>query len=230
MERDRFVFRGHQSADWCLTPSFDRTYSSIPLERRPKLAKELMENFTRYVGEYDPKSIRSRRIGPDEDEMWLMALAQHHGLPTRLLDWSRSPYIASYFAFTDLLISGMSCESTHVAIWAMDTTSEIWSEHCGVRLVKVPRHIDERIRNQGGLFSLSVIPLASLEDHHRSMDPASPALTKFLVPQEEAAVAIEDLHTMDIHHAQLFPGYEGCVRAARIQLAPTLAKITPARN
>jgi len=34
---------------------------------------------------------------------------------------------------------------------------------------------------------------------------------------------------MDIHHAQLFPGYEGCVRAARIQLAPDLARLVAPR-
>ena len=154
-ERDRFVFRGHQSSDWELTPSFDRTYEDVPLEKRPSLAAKLLESFSSYVNDYEPKEVRSSRVAPDVDEMWMMALAQHYGLPTRLLDWSSSPYIASYFAFTDLLVAANVEAQGHVAIWALDTSSQIWSEACGVRLVQVPRHIDVRLRNEAGLVTLS---------------------------------------------------------------------------
>ena len=56
------------------------------------------------------------------------------------------------------------------------------------------------------------------------MKPSQAALVKFVLPQDQVNVAMEDLNIMDIHHATLFPGYAGCVRAARVQLAPELVK------
>ncbi len=65
---------------------------------------------------------------PDDDYLSLIALAQHHGLPTRLLDWSRSSYIAAYFAAIDtqkLRIENIRKdfndinEKLHMSVWAM---------------------------------------------------------------------------------------------------------------
>lgn len=220
LERNRYVFRGQRCATWQLTPTFDRVYRHLRLEDRPSLAQKLLDYFREYLDEFQPSTTETR---PLTESVQLMALAQHYGLPTRLLDWSRSPYVAAFFAFSDLLVTGPGDDDSHVAVWALDTSSRIWGADCGVSLVNVPRHTDERIRNQGGLFTLSTVAVSSLEDHHESMDPKDPALVRFVLPQSEAQTAMEDLHMMAIHHARLFPGFEGCVQAAQCRLAPDLS-------
>jgi hypothetical protein len=56
---------------------------------------------------------------PREDDDEFLALAQHHGLPTRLLDWTRLPYIGAFFAF-DGCDSAVFSPDHEVAIWAID--------------------------------------------------------------------------------------------------------------
>jgi hypothetical protein len=55
--------------------------------------KNLFRNFKKYA----PRNI----VTEDNDWLWL-SVAQHHGLPTRLIDWSFSPYIALHFMCEDI--------------------------------------------------------------------------------------------------------------------------------
>jgi hypothetical protein len=81
--RSPYVFRGLHDK------SYELQTSLIRLGNNPnEMEKHLFRNFKKYA----PKNI----ISEDNDWLWL-SIAQHHGLPTRLLDWTFSPYIALHF-------------------------------------------------------------------------------------------------------------------------------------
>jgi hypothetical protein len=87
------IFRG-QSSDWPLLPGISRPDLATAHDRNPHLEKNLLERFRLRAAAYLPVLERTDCV-----DWWrCMALAQHHRLPTRLLDWTLSPLVALFFA------------------------------------------------------------------------------------------------------------------------------------
>jgi FRG domain len=86
-----WVFRGHERAGWTLQTSLEREFETSG----SRAEKELLSHFLRSA----PRSLSSHLVPADHDTAAWLGLIQHHGGPTRLLDVTRSPYVALYFAF-----------------------------------------------------------------------------------------------------------------------------------
>jgi hypothetical protein len=212
----RFLFRGHCSADWHLESSFDRLFPELDGPQRQKIAEELVEGF---FSECRARSLVD--IGQGE-LVRILAYAQHQGLPTRLLDWTESPYVAAFFAFSDVIT--LKPQSRSICIWVLDTENPIWSTGGAVEVVSPPREGNERLRSQQGRFTLTRGTYRFLEDYAEAVaTPIGDALRRVLLPTQEAVKASADLDAMGVNFLNLFPGVEGCVKSSKLRLALRLA-------
>jgi hypothetical protein len=112
-----WCFRGQRDAKWFLNTSLDRavkreyvtpTSSGYDHLDREAEGRELLFRFQQQAHQYLPA------LPATADLSSWFALMQHHGVPTRFLDWTKSPYVALYFAFEEEPPEG-GC-----AIWAVD--------------------------------------------------------------------------------------------------------------
>ncbi len=99
--RTNFVFRGLSKSTHSLKPSLNRICKD-----KLHLEKALLRNFKKYS---------SLEIRDSNNFLEIVSLAQHHGLPTRLLDWSFSPYVAAHFATENFNLYDFDG-----AIWCID--------------------------------------------------------------------------------------------------------------
>jgi hypothetical protein len=209
--RGRYLFRGHGSADWPLMSSFDRWFAATGQRRnRIKKWEEMFKVFQREAEGAD--------LDPNfwTDVASAYALAQHHGLPTRLLDWTESPYVAAFFAFASIPASAAPPQS--VAVWALDTENAVWNNEMGVDILNVPGHRNERLRNQFGRFTLLKAQTDSLESFLAGINDIDNPLTKFVVPSKEARKGLAELEIMGISYSRILPGLDGAARAAHLRM------------
>jgi hypothetical protein len=148
-DADDVLFRGQRRADWALAPSLARLKPRYEGEDLRDVEQRLMEAFARQCAPYVFREF------PDSWEM--LALAQHHGLATRLLDWTANPLAALWFAVKDpplddrpaCVLMFSLVEDDHVE--DRDVTSPF--EITRTKFFQ-PTHLDARIVAQAGWFSV----------------------------------------------------------------------------
>jgi len=228
------LYRGHARADWKLASPWERELErSGPRsqEENKRLLAQLLENFKDMT--IGLPGIRTLDLHSDDD-WW--TLGRHYDLATPLLDWTRSPFVAAFFAFTglleqvspgatklgsvdiDALISQKSAEK--VAIWSFVIQSMESEPPLGLEIVSSRTDIGHRQRAQRGVFTrLTNDTHFCLEDYLESLQPKHPPLRKYIVPGWAASDAIRDLRMMNITFATLFPDLTGAALQANFEMA-----------
>ena len=104
--RSLFIYRGMCNADYNIVTSLQRVCKA----KANKLEPAILSNFTKYAAMENPSI---------ETSVWRqMILGQHHGLPTRLLDWSFSPLTSLHFATSELNLDDMDKHDS--VVWRID--------------------------------------------------------------------------------------------------------------
>lgn len=206
-ERGRWVFRGHSDAAFRLIPSVARTtYTSSSLA---KYEASIFNAFRREAESYGAS-------GPVNQWEWL-ALAQHHGLPTRMLDWTHNPLVALYFSVSELPEKDgeLFILSTH---YQLGETTLLKSPFKISRCYKYyPRIVSPRIRSQEGLFVIFDDPESALDENIRQ----GWDLKRFVIPSSAKPGLRYDLFRMGMHHSALFPDIDGLAARLRWQHSVT---------
>lgn len=210
-EDDRYIYRGHGCSTWDLTSSFDRLHNEKNLKNREDL-------FNEHLSCFQKESIKSGYITQDNIINSVAAKAQHYGMPTRLLDWTYSPYIAAYFAYSSMTLLEKH-GNRDVSIWVMDKASieaTVYEKHLDiVELIEDGNH---RLNAQYGLFTRLYTSHSSVNtmiaDEYTKL---STSLIKFSLPSTEVENVLRDLSLMGISSKSLFPGIEGVARYATIK-------------
>ena len=208
---------------WQLRSSLDRIVINDFLEQRNKQ----LENFRKFVR---GRIINIENYEKTDNELW--AVGQHFALKTPLLDWTRSIYVALFFAFSTN--DGKTKEYRTIYALNREKIEKLFPENSPQERAKLERILtffepvrDDygRLVNQSGLFTVQnmdgdlekhIVSLiaSKLESYSRGREEEKvkkllPYFYKIYFRDTERKNYILQLQTMNIHHGSLFPDVLG---------------------
>jgi hypothetical protein len=225
--RDSGVYRGGGEASWPLLTSLDTLGGVSPPHAKADLEEHILRNFIRY-------SRPHFGVSPVNDWEVLVA-AQHHGLPTRLLDWTYSPLVAAHFATVegrpgaDRAVWRLDWKAVHrqfklpeLALLIQDLEGIFggerpftpWTLFAADKdrrefaCMIEPPSLDARIVAQAATFTLCSEKRLSF-DAFLERHGLGSALTKFVIPAGDAGRMRDQLDLVSVDERRLFPDLDG---------------------
>lgn len=250
------IFRGHGSEWFNLCPSAFRKspsfqndqLSEADISRHVHFELALLNSFLLGCGASgipvpnDTSALRAKLNGrkldvalfnevddwPSADAFPLLATAQHHGVPTCLLDWTKRSYVAAYFAASQALrelewddLNKPEKKPTKLVVWSLSTIhNRKWKL---VKYIEAQGFVSVNRAAQDGVFtatSLEAIKqrgfkgshLENIEEMYRLSPKGIPLLGRYSLPVSESAHLLELCAVFGVKGSTLFPGYEGVAR------------------
>lgn len=233
-EKDAVAYRGHGDSRFKLRTSLHRA-------GRYRLERYCLETLMQFRDHAEAVSGMRFNLKDEDDYAILLGLAQHHGLPTPLLDWTSSPYIAAFFAFSDALESAeMRPDASHVRVYGLTREFVKASSSPVVELPRVSPYVaslsisprnNPRLYAQQGLFLITNVGEVESFVCRLEKDSGRPALVAADIPVACTSEALEDLAFMGLTAATLYPGLDGVCRMMRhAMLFKRSAVLPPGRS
>lgn len=232
-----WAFRGHADESWPLLSRLSRHFRAFGIHPRAWSAQEarILRIFRRKAHHF------LSHVPEQHDHFQWLALMQHHGAPTRLLDLTWSPYVAAFFALeratTDAAVwafnapqisfarsisiaGGGTIRPSRLRIWDLDTFDRLFLR--GSRpfvLIAEPYLMNSRLIAQSGTFAIPGTLAMPIEEILGSYQNSSDLLVKLILPHRKVREqAMQELYQMGITNATLFPDLDGLARSLAYEL------------
>ena len=229
-----YIWRGQRCYcdGWKLKSSFDRKFEIYENSKRNEELKRILNKFKQKLADLSD----TNNIDFAEDEIW--AIGQHYGLPTPLLDWTESPYIAAYFAFFK---GSTKCQTEYRVVYALNralklyilkaknaVTKEVMSKNRIVEFDLGRNNLDkihnQRLKNQKGTFIQALegddikTTVENFWEKTKGKYQNKILLAEILIPDKARDECMSYLRSQKITHGTLFPDYAGAVEICKIEL------------
>ena len=216
LERRRYVFRGQEDNRWRLRSSFYRT-GRANMERFVTTDISALQKALSALTKYAFDLRNPLHYGA------FINLAQHHGYPTPLLDWTWSPYVAAFFAYRKLR-SGGAKRGSKVRIFKFDMrewnkipqVDKVFPAQPHVSVLDALAFDNPRVIPQQAISTISNVD--DIETHIRLVEGirATIYLEAIDLPARDRRGVMEELALMGVTAGSLFPGLDGaCEKSPR---------------
>jgi hypothetical protein len=234
-----WAFRGQGDARWPLYSTLSRYLRQCGTHRSVWQRQE-----SRILRIFRRKAHHFLQHVPDpRDAFEWLALMQHHGAPTRLLDLTWSPYVAAFFALeraaAEAAVWAFSPPRIHRALPILDKAAQHFEDPLGevtprkfgnyeerflpgknpIVVIAEPHNMNRRLIAQSGTFVMPGVLDQPVEQILGRYESGDPLLVKFVLPRPEVRdQAMRELYSMNLTYATLFPDLDGLARSMAYEL------------